>query len=272
MNKTEGLKIRSYGASGPVIIVLHGGPAAAGTAAPLARGLADSFKVIEPLQRGSGKEPLTVVCYIDDLHELIKSRCNNIRPALVGESWGAMLALAYSAEHPESAGPLVLIGCGTFDKNSRNILQKNLEERTSCRLKKRINLLEEHFPDPGERIIKTHELSEKLYSVAPVKSANEDLIEPFDFQAHKETWEDMVYQQETGIYPAAFSVIKPPVIMLHGKFDPHPGREIRDSLKPYLPQLEYREWEKCGHSPWNEKYVKDDFFKVIKEWLLEHLE
>ncbi|HEX2973757.1 MAG TPA: alpha/beta hydrolase, partial [Tepidisphaeraceae bacterium] len=111
------LKTREYGTAGPVVLVLHGGPAAIGEAAPIARGLAGSFRVLEPWQRGSGEKPLTVAQHVADLHHLIT--CRGIRPALVGESWGAMLALAYAAAHPASAGPLVLIGCGTFDAVAR---------------------------------------------------------------------------------------------------------------------------------------------------------
>src|SRR5881397_3652262 len=110
------MKVRKYGISGPQVVVLHGGPGAPGYMAPVARGLADSFRVFEPLQRGSGPEPLTVARHVADLHDLLERRCGNARPALVGHSWGAMLALAYAAEHPGRAASLVLIGCGTFDK------------------------------------------------------------------------------------------------------------------------------------------------------------
>jgi pimeloyl-ACP methyl ester carboxylesterase len=81
----------------------------------------------------------------------------------------------------------------------------------------------------------------------------------------------MIRCQEEGIYPQAFTLINSPVIMLHGKYDPHPGKMIRDKLKLYIPQLEYREFEKCGHSPSKEKYAKDDFFQVMCAWLKEKL-
>lgn len=53
------IRVRRYGTSGPWVVLLHGGPGAGGYLAPLARSLADSFRVLEPLQRGSGSEPLT---------------------------------------------------------------------------------------------------------------------------------------------------------------------------------------------------------------------
>jgi pimeloyl-ACP methyl ester carboxylesterase len=59
--------------------------------------------------------------------------------------------------------------------------------------------------------------------------------------------------------------------MLHGAYDPHPGKMIRDNLKPYIPQLEYHEFKKCGHAPAMEKYAKDNFFKVMKDWLNSRL-
>jgi hypothetical protein len=31
--------------------------------------------------------------------------------------------------------------------------------------------------------------------------------------------------------------------------------------------LEYREWGRCGHSPWLENQVRDEFFQVLENWL-----
>src|SRR5215471_11358752 len=106
------LRVRGYGQSGPGVIVLHGGPGAAGHMAPVASGLAQSYRVFEPFQRGSGAEPLNVATHVADLHEIVTT-CARGSPALIGASWGAMLALAYAAAHPSSVGPLILVGCGT---------------------------------------------------------------------------------------------------------------------------------------------------------------
>ena len=122
------MRIREHGTSGPWVVVLHGGPGAPGYMAPVARELADSYRVLEPLQRGSGGEPLTVARHVADLDELV-SRLGGARPALVGHSWGAMLALAYAAAHPGRAISLVLIGCSTFDPVARECLRAIREER-----------------------------------------------------------------------------------------------------------------------------------------------
>jgi pimeloyl-ACP methyl ester carboxylesterase len=264
------MRVRSHGGSGPRVVVLHGGPAAPGCAAPIARGLADSFRVLEPWQRGSGDEPLTVARHVADLHELVESHCAGARPALVGESWGAMLALAYAARHPGRAGPLVLVGCGTFDPLARDRLRAILEERTSGDLRRRLERLSEEIPDAGQRLEKRYELVKSLYDYDPVGSQEDDPeaeAEPFDVRAHEETWADMVRLQEEGVYPAAFAAIDGPVLMLHGAYDPHPGPLIRASLAPHLPQLEYQELERCGHRPWVERSAREEFFAVLHGWL-----
>jgi len=59
--------------------------------------------------------------------------------------------------------------------------------------------------------------------------------------------------------------------MLHGVYDPHPGRLIYDSLKPYIQQLEYRELDRCGHHPWKERHAREEFFLILCKWLARNL-
>ncbi len=207
----------------PPVIVLHGGPGAPGDAAGLARGLEDGFRVWEPYQRRSGGEPLSVAIHVEDLRQLILSLGE--RPALVGHSWGAMLALVFAARYPELASALVLVGCGTFDEASRAVFRARWEPA----------------PFPAD----------------------------FDARGYQETWDDMLRLQREAVYPAAFAAIRAPVLMLHGADDPHPGRMILGSLKPHLPQVEYKEWARCGHYPWREKAVCGEFFATLRGWLLK---
>jgi pimeloyl-ACP methyl ester carboxylesterase len=257
------LETRRYGTSGPRVVVLHGGPGAPGSAAPLARGLAGAFRVLEPLQRGSGGPPLTVARHVADLHQLVQATGG--RPPLVGHSWGAMLALAYASAHPAEAGPLVLVGCGTFDPAARARLRAVVDERLDDDLKQRLACLRQEIADPDERLRVEGNLLLPIYSYEPM--AAEPIAEACDARAHHETWHDMLRLQEEGVYPAAFAAIETPVLMLHGAADPHPGEMIRASLEPFLPQLEYHEWVPCGHYPWLERAVRDDFFALLGDWL-----
>jgi len=267
-----GLFARHYGESGPLVLVLHGGPAAVGDVAPVAKGISVAFQAAEPWQRGSGGEPLTVAQHIADLHELASVLNGDSPVAIVGHSWGAMLALCYAAEHPDKAGPIVLVGCGTFDQAARNRMRAVIEERMDDDLRVRVNRVSTDVSDPADQFIQTFKLTRHIFDYDPVKPyADKEESEPFDLQAHDETWSDMQQMQNDGLYPGAFAAIKSPVLMLHGEYDPHPGRMIRNSLLPYLPQLEYREYERCGHSPWIEISTREEFFSDIREWLKEKL-
>jgi pimeloyl-ACP methyl ester carboxylesterase len=234
--------------------------------APVARGLADSFRVWEPFQRPSGAAALAVADHVEDLRQLIVSLGVEARPALVGSSWGAMLALAFAAAHPDLAGPLVLIGCGTFDRVARARLHQTIDERMTPALRARLDRLGSEIADPGERLRATAELLVPVYSYNPI-TTELDLAE-CDARAHEETWADMLRLQEQGVCPAAFAAIRSPVLMLHGAHDPHPGPMIYESLRPYIPHLEYREWGRCGHYPWLERTVREEFFAVLKAWLV----
>jgi pimeloyl-ACP methyl ester carboxylesterase len=228
--------------------------------------LADRFRVLEPFQRGSGGEPLTVARHVADLAQLIESEGAGERPALVGSSWGAMLALAFAAERPDLAGPLVLVGCGTFDVGARVRMQEIIDARMSQEVRQRLASLAEEYADADRELRARARLILPLYSC---ELASEELeLGDCDARAHDETWDDMLRLQQEGVYPAAFSASRGPAIMLHGAMDPHPGRMILASLKPYIPQLEYREWERCGHYPWLEKPVREEFFAELIGWLV----
>jgi pimeloyl-ACP methyl ester carboxylesterase len=257
---------RVYGTAGPWVILLHGGPGAAGYMAPIAHKLADSFRVLEPFQRGSGSEPLTVARHVADLHEVIKTHCGDERPALVGHSWGAMLALAYTVWHSDSVQSLVLIACGTFDSASRSRLEEIRSQRMGEDMAHCMERLTAEYPDPDRRLDALGRLMQQIDSCKLISLGNKP--HKCDAQASKETWQDIMRLQNEGKYPAAFAEIHVPVIMLHGAFDPHPGRMIEAGLKQYMPQLEYVEWEKCGHYPWLEKAARDEFYATLRQWLL----
>jgi pimeloyl-ACP methyl ester carboxylesterase len=262
------LFVREYGHSGPPVIALHGGPGAAGHMAPIARGLSDACRILEPFQRKSDDERLTVARHVADLHEIINFHTADFRPALLGASWGAMLALAYAAAHPSMVGPLILVGCGTFDLVARAELHRIIAERMTDVIRARLKGAERL--DPNARLKASADATTPIYSYDPLISPHKE--DEVDARAHHETWDDMLRLQREGTYPAAFAVIKIPVLMVHGTFDPHPGRLIAKGLRPYLPQLDYRELERCGHYPWLEKAAADTFFSLIREWLGQHIE
>jgi pimeloyl-ACP methyl ester carboxylesterase len=176
-----------------------------------------------------------------------------------------MLALAYAAAYPHDVTCLALIGCGTFDEASRNRLQAARGDRTAGAVQQALDAMLAHLPDPDERLREMGNMLLRAYSVDPVVQSLD--LEACDAAAYEQTWSDMIRLQEDRTYPAAFEAIHCPAIMLHGAADPHPGRMTWETLTPHIPHLEYREWERCGHYPWLEGSVREEFVMVLRLWL-----
>lgn len=264
------LTVRVYGDDGPSVVLLHGGPGAAGYMAPVARKLGSSFKVIEPFQRRSGNRPLTVQRHIDDLHRIMAAHCAEKHPAIVGHSWGAMLALAYAAQHPDTARCLVLVGCGTFDTESRSQLQATLVARTTPQLSSRLRGLPREIRDPDVRLCVYGRLLEPLYIYNALPNETDE-TEEYDRKGHDESWRDMLRLQDNGTYPQAFGAISAPTLMIHGDWDPHPGRMTLATLSRYMPAIEYFELKDCGHYPWRERGAAPGFFDQLEKWLAMYM-
>lgn len=261
--------VKHHGPNGRSVVVVHGGPGAPGCAILLAQALADPLHVLEPWQRMSSDTPLTVAQHIEDLANVISHEIPDGHLALVGESWGAMLALAFTSAHPHRVSAVALVGCGTFDRRARARLESTLAERTTDELQEQLAQLATRVPDENERAAQAHALSDHLYTYS---RAIGEPITRLDLKGHTESWSDMVRLQEAGVYPAAFTTITCPVLMLHGSYDPHPGGVIRDGLQKFIPHLEYTELDRCGHSPWIEEYARDPFLSILRSWLQRHLE
>ena len=263
------VRVRKYGKSAHSVVVLHGGPAASGDAAAVAQGLSDSFTAIEPWQRGSGEETLTVARHVEDLHSLIVGLDCASPPAIVGHSWGAMLALCYATAHANEAGPIVLVGCGTFDQASRARMKEILRNRTDLHLQEQLAAVVASTNDAADLHMRKFRLTRDLSVYDRVEPWPEkEEYEPLDVRAHEETWGDMMRLQSDGTYPKAFTGITSDVLMLHGSYDPHPGLMIYQSLQPFIRRLEYRELDRCGHYPWLERFARTEFFSILRTWLL----
>jgi len=260
---------RTYGTGPTMLVVLHGGPGAPGDLSPLAQRLGERYTVLEPLQRRSGGAPLTVARHVQDLELLLAERCSDARPIVLGHSWGAMLALAHGAAHPTRAAGLVLVSCGTFDKASRAELTARREAGLDADMRERMEAVQRDITDADERLAAMGCLFTEADGVDLIHKPTP--LKGCDGRGNSETWADMIHCQESGLYPAAFSAIKAPVLMLHGEQDVHPGALTRAGLEPHLPQLQYVEWPRCGHSPWLERDVVEPFFATLHDWVAGHV-
>jgi len=101
---------------GQPLIVLHGGPDFdTGYLLPELDLLADGYRLLYYDQRGRGKsadrvrpEDVTLASDIDDL-DRVRRHFRLERTALLGHSWGTVLALEYALRHPAQVSYLILM-------------------------------------------------------------------------------------------------------------------------------------------------------------------
>jgi pimeloyl-ACP methyl ester carboxylesterase len=127
MNEVTGQLVKVTGASiycatrgsGPVVLIMGGGPGNADTLEPLASRLAEDFTVVTYDRRGysrsqlddphnpAGGELSGIQRHADDARQLIAARGG--RPVSVfGTSFGALIALELAATAPDAVGPVVV--------------------------------------------------------------------------------------------------------------------------------------------------------------------
>jgi len=210
--------------------------------------------------------PLTVAQHVDDLARVLPGRM-----PIVGWSWGAMLGLSLAVDHPDLVESLVLIGCGTYDPSARATFASAMSRRLGADGQHRMADLRaalEATSDPATRdhlLAKRGALSAQAQSVALIEPNTSDLAA--DARGHEETWSDVLRRQNDGLEPQAFAAITAPVLMIHGDDDPHPGAAIRETLRPFLRQLEYVGIARCGHLPWLERDGREPCLRTLRTWL-----
>lgn len=106
---------------GRTVIVLHGGPGGDYRSQLALRALSDDLQVVFYDQRGAGlservdETALTLDAHIAELDGMVDLTSPQTPVVLIGHSWGATLAAAYLARHPDRVAGVVLIEPGFLD-------------------------------------------------------------------------------------------------------------------------------------------------------------
>lgn len=116
------------------VLLLSGGPGFAGShLRTVADALDDHQQVILLDQRGSGRSTIddvtslqwSIDTYVNDL-EAVRSEAGIDKWSIVGHSWGAILASAYAARHPDHVERVALIGPAGLDATFWPTYQTNI--------------------------------------------------------------------------------------------------------------------------------------------------
>lgn len=256
------LSYRKYGQKPYRVIVLHGGPGAAGQAAPLARMIARETGVIEHLQQGHSIADLKW-----EIKEILK-REKLAEVILIGHSWGAWLAWIFAASYPKHVKKLVLISAGPFDEKYNRDLNKIRLKRLSPDLRKEaIILMEKMMAAPADKISpdwfrRFGELMEWADSYHPEKDTKEEAID-FKPQQYLNLWPKATRLRKSGELLKMAHHIICPVVAFHGEYDSHPAEGVGIPLEQRLKNFKFIKLEKCGHYPWKEKFARELFLKKL---------
>src|SRR5215475_7923050 len=121
--------------NGAPLVLCHGGPGLWDYFDDVADLLGGSARIIRWDQRGCGRSerrgPYTVARYVADL-DAIREQIGVPRISLLGHSWGAMLALRYSLEHPDRVSRLIYVSGTGIDPEEtwRPTFHDNVSKRT----------------------------------------------------------------------------------------------------------------------------------------------
>ena len=255
---------RIYGESPYNVVILHGGPGAPGGVAPIARELALHYGVLEPFQTQK-----SINGQIEELCDFIQNGAD-IPVILIGHSWGAWLAFIFTSKYPHLVQKLILVAAGAFEEKYNadilNLRMNHLSDTDRAEVKKLLHLLGNPDNKNDREIFKRFgQLMSKADTYCPIFDESEVIeFQPEIFNA---VWKEASDMRKTGILIQLGEKIKCNTIAIHGNYDPHPSSGVQKSLSKVLVNFKFFELAKCGHYPWNEKYARDDFFRILNEEL-----
>ena len=254
--------VRKYGNPPYRVTVLHGGPGAPGYMAPVARELAKTVGVIEPMQTRD-----SVGGQIDELIE--QSTAHADPPVtLIGSSWGTVLALFAAARKEIDIAKLILIGSAVFDaENSAKIEGLRLDRLSSEKRRHYHELMTAMKSAEGEEANRLmDEWGSLFFDTDVYDPITRDLeVIEVQYELHKKVWSDFVTMRDRpGYLKSEFSKIDIPVTVIHGEHDPHPIEGVRPFLEDCISDIRFHIFPECGHYPWIERKAREEFFKILK--------
>jgi pimeloyl-ACP methyl ester carboxylesterase len=260
-------RLRTYGNPPFTVAVVHGGPGAGGEMAPVARELASTCSVLEPIQTATSLHG-----QVEELRRGLEAH-GNPPLTLIGHSWGAWLSFILAARYPVIVKKLILVGSGPFAQRYVPRLQQTRLSRLSPVHRADFQATVRSLNDP------TTEDRDTLLARLGALAAKTDAYDPIPGGAwesdrvgprgdlYQSVWEDAALMRREGELLALGRRIRCPVVAIHGDYDPHPAEGVERPLGAVLGCFRFILLENCGHKPWAERHARDAFYRVLKEEL-----
>jgi proline iminopeptidase len=254
---------------GPPAVVLHGGPGAHHDyLLPGFDALADPRELLYYDQRGGGRSPVprdVPVGWTEQVADLeaLRAHWQLERLALVGYSWGGLLALLYALEHPARVEQLALVSPAPTWRAAREQFEKLFARRNldpafqEARRELRESGLRERDPAAFQQRI--FELSVAPYFSDPARAAE---LTPFRVtgRTQQEVWQSL---GDYDLRPRLPTLRAIPSLIVHGEDDPIPIGAARTAAD--LLGAEFHPLPRCGHVPYVEAF--QDFKSIVGSFL-----
>lgn len=178
--------------------------------------------------------------------------------SLAGHSWGAWLAALFAEKYPELIENVILIGSGPLeDKYVSDIGARrfqNLSEEDGAIFQRLINR-----QATDEDMEKIPNIIEKADNYC-LENREKHKADKTDSEMYNKVWDEAAKLRTSREFLESFKNIKSKIYLIQGEFEPHPVNGVTIPLQEIGVPCETYILEKCGHSPFMEKYAKDEFY------------
>jgi proline iminopeptidase len=270
---------------GQPIVVLHGGPDFDHRyLLPDLDRLADGFRLVYYDQRGRGRsaagvqpEDVTLASDIDDL-DRVRQHFELESAALLGHSWGAVLALEYALRHPTRVSHLILMNPAPASASDLAVFRKAYVESLGTDMARQREIVSGAAYQEGDpeavaaryrlhfkRALRRPEDYERLMATMKagfVSQGNEGIVKAraVEDRLMRDTWQVEGYD----LLPKVRS-LGIPSLVISGDRDFIPG-EIASHIAEAIPNARLVTIKDCGHfayleRPGEVRRALDDFFR-----------
>lgn len=272
---------------GPPVIVLHGGPDFDHSyLLPDLDRLASSFRLIYYDQRGRGNsadqvqpEDVTLQSDLDDL-DVVRRHYRLEFPALLGHSWGAVIALEYALQNPTTVSHLILMNPAPASASDYAELRKAYVQKLGADINRQKEIIATSAYQAGDpdavtaryRIHFKYALArqedyEKLMvamKAAFMRQGKAGIVKAraVEDRLYKDTWDLPDYN----LMPR-LAALRIPTLVLWGDHDFIP-KDAASHIADAIPGAQLVILQDCGHFSYLE--CPDEVRRVINEFFRMH--
>ncbi len=260
---------------GTPIVLIHGGPGAYDYLEPLGKLINhDRFQIIRYEQRGSWrsekKGPYTIKTFVEDLEQL-RIQLGLDKWVVCGHSWGASLALAYSAKYQPNVRALIYIsgtGINPAWQDAYRIQRLNnmsLEDKEEfLYLRQIIDTLKDDEKLKAKKRLRELSLKTDLFHQENVDKLPK-VEEPYiNNEVNQQIGFEIPHYFEKKEWKQVLANMHVPSLFIHGETDPRPVKFVKE-LSSSIPNSTFCLIPNAGHYPWIDNPIS------LKEKLTEFL-